>query len=517
MTEELASLKTENKDIVQGSVNLVTGKSYSLPESYLQNCQSEERQNEKLVSLRNERESCSSTDSINEQLKIFGSFHQNDRRFSDQSRGFQCTCNALCMISYNAVCTGIENSSDLDKILYDGDSLYQNVTNGLKEQERFIHPLLSLDELPHDFEIEIGKFAVEKDPVVSVFLVDTQENSGLPSLHNALQSALSNTKSCILTIGAVCSAVFKRNELYMFFDSHSHGKDGLSSVDGRSVLISFLSLDDLVGYMYAFYDSMRIDMGLQFDLLPVRIRKYNPKKDCVDQNKVEAVDGIAEMVTVECVAETLSKVTENATEITQLPDKCQVKSFAEIVTKDAEYFAKVFSTEACLFRKHSMNNAFNLHKDFDDTFAMSFIEASKTHFRTDNNENVSHVDAESESVKQFPTVKKRKKRTDYNKNYKKKQRLDPAYKTSEQILQCNYKQTARRNPVFKAKECATKANERQNQAFKANEIGYQGQSKRKARQNPLFKAKECAAKANKDNVQLSKQMRSVTKVNQNRN
>ena len=46
-----------------------------------------------------------------------------------------------------------------------------------------------------------------------------------------------------------------------------------------------------------------------------------------------------------------------------------------------------------------MNNAFNLHKDFDDTFAMSFTEASKTHFRTDYNENVSHVDAESESVK----------------------------------------------------------------------------------------------------------------------
>ena len=357
---------------MQGSVNLVTGKSYLLPESYLQNCQSEERQNEKFVSLTNQRESCSSTDSINEQLKIFGSFHQNDRRFSDQSRGFQCTCNALCMISYNAVCTKIENSSDVDKILYDGDSLYQNVTNGLKEQERFIHPLLSLDELPHDFEIEMGKFAVEKDPVVSGFLVDTQENSGLPSLHNALQSALSNTKSCLLTIGAVCSAVFKRNELYMFFDSQSHGKDGLSSVDGRSVLISFSSLDDLVGYMYAFYDSMRIDMGLQFDLLPVRIRKYNPKKDCADQNKVEAVDGIAEIVTVECVDETLSKVTENTTEITQLAGKCHVKSFDEIVTKDAEYFAKVFSTEASLFRKHSMNNAFNLHKDFDDTFAMSF-------------------------------------------------------------------------------------------------------------------------------------------------
>ena len=37
---------------------------------------------------------------------IFGSFHQNDRRFHDQSRGFQCTCNALCML----VCDEIPNS-----------------------------------------------------------------------------------------------------------------------------------------------------------------------------------------------------------------------------------------------------------------------------------------------------------------------------------------------------------------------------------------------------------------------
>ena len=69
----------------------------------------------------------------------------------------------------------------------DGDRLYLDVTNRLKEQLRFIHPLLSLDELPDAFEIEIGKFDVEKDLVISGYLVDTQENSGLPSLHSALQ------------------------------------------------------------------------------------------------------------------------------------------------------------------------------------------------------------------------------------------------------------------------------------------------------------------------------------------
>ena len=57
---------------------------------------------------------------------LFGSFHQNDRRFSEHSRGFQCTGNALCMLSYST-CFEIDNSSTLDKVLYDGDALYQTI------------------------------------------------------------------------------------------------------------------------------------------------------------------------------------------------------------------------------------------------------------------------------------------------------------------------------------------------------------------------------------------------------
>ena len=161
---------------------------------------------------------------------------------------------------------------------------------------------------------------MEKDPFVSGFLVHSQENSDLPTQHIALQSALSSTKSCLLTSGAVCSAVFKRNDLYMFFYSHSHGEHGLSSVNVRSILIPFSSLDYLVGYMCAFYDSMRIDMSLQSDLLPVDIRKYTQKQDCADQNldTNEASDGIAESVTVESIAETLPKVSGNAEDKLQL-------------------------------------------------------------------------------------------------------------------------------------------------------------------------------------------------------
>ena len=71
--------------------------------------------------------------------------------------------------------------------------------------------------------------------------------------------------------------------------------------------------------------------------------------------------------------------------------------------------------EAALFCKHSANNAFHFHKDFDDTFEMAFIDSSKTHSSAEDkpceNADVDLADAESEVVdrnvlKQFPIVKK---------------------------------------------------------------------------------------------------------------
>ena len=203
---------------------------------------------------------------------IFGSFHQNDRRFHDQSRGFQCTCNALCMF----VCDEIPNSFELDKILYAGDALYNTTVNSLKAQNKFIQSLLSLEEIPDTLEIETGQVFIEKQPIDCGFLVNTFEDSALPSLHHALETAFIKSTSVLLIIGAVCSAVGKRNESYLFFDSHSHGEDGLSSYDGTSILMMFSSLEDLIAYLYAFYESMRIDMTMQFDLLPISVRKNEP-------------------------------------------------------------------------------------------------------------------------------------------------------------------------------------------------------------------------------------------------
>ena len=58
-----------------------------------------------------------------------------------------------------------------------------------------------------------------------------------------------------------------------FFDSHSHGEDNLSSNDGTSILMLFSCFEDLIAYLYALYEGMRMDLTMQFDLLPISIRK----------------------------------------------------------------------------------------------------------------------------------------------------------------------------------------------------------------------------------------------------
>ena len=139
---------------------------------------------------------------------IFGNFHQNDARFSELFRGYQCTCNALCMLSYS-LCHDVDNGLILDEVLCEGDALYETVISKLKSDGKFMNQLLSLEEIPDDFEVKIGKLTLEKLPIVCGPLVDTQD-LGLPTLHDALLSAFSNVSSGLVTIGAICSAVFKK-------------------------------------------------------------------------------------------------------------------------------------------------------------------------------------------------------------------------------------------------------------------------------------------------------------------
>ena len=79
--------------------------------------------------------------------------------FLKKLEGFNVPAIHYVCMSYSACCE-VESSLNLDKILCAGDTVYQHVINRLKAQAKFIHLLLSLEEIPDDFEVGIGKFTV---------------------------------------------------------------------------------------------------------------------------------------------------------------------------------------------------------------------------------------------------------------------------------------------------------------------------------------------------------------------
>ena len=417
---------------------------------------------------------------------LFGSFHQNNERFSEQSRGFQCTANALCML-VNSACLDINDGLILDKILCEGDSLYIKTVDRLKNDGKFIHPLLSLDEIPDDIEIEKGKFIVDKQPIISGIFVDSYVDHGLPSLHCALQSAFVNASSGLLIIGAICSAVVKKDDLYIFFDSHSHGKDGLASSEGTSVLMSFKSLDDLVTYLYAFYQSLKIDMTLQFDLLPLTIRSYQQKR-CEfgiehqleayfkDQKMKQAKKEKSKLIEKYESESVTCKQKKKRTEYNRLYKRQRRELFA--------FKEKEKSYQQALKQNARHNPAFRAKE-------AEYQRTSKRSARKDPSFKIKETEyqrASKQSARKDPSFKT--KEAEYQRTSKQSARKDPSFKTKETKYQLKSKQNIRLKPGVLEKERLSKQGVRQDTVFKVKEKEYQQVSKQNARKVPSFKTKE---------------------------
>ena len=473
---------------------------------------------------------------------VFGSFHQSDGRFSEHSRGYQCTCNALCMLSY-AHCGDVDNSMVLDKVLYEGDALYQAVIRKLKSDGKLSQHLLSLEEIPDDFEVEIGKFTIEKLHIESGPLIDTQD-IGLPTLHEVLQSAFLSVSSGLLTVGAICSAVFKKKGAFAFFDSHCHGYNGLSATDGASSLITFSSLDDLVRYMYAFYDSMKLDTSMQYDFLPINVKKSENKQSYKDemashmeayfndqrlrqanksQSEVRSISNDLSSIAIEKSEKALwakrKEFKDRSEYFKNYKRKCRQNSAFKGKERDSKQSARqnpVFRAKESIYQKESKQAARQnpVIRAKENMYQKESKQTARKDpvFKTKERES-------KQSARQNPVF--RAKESIYQKESKQAARQNPVIRAKENMYQKESKQTARKDPVFKTKERESKQSARQNPVFRAKESIYQKESKQAARQNPVIRAKEnmyqkeSKQSARKDSVFKAKERESKQSARQN--
>ncbi|CAC5391862.1 unnamed protein product [Mytilus coruscus] len=211
--------------------------------------------------------------SFNAHFLRFGTFDQYATKFDDESRGNQCTCNSLVFLSLSTI-NFDPNTLNLDYILNKGDEIYRKHVRELKTQGLFKNMLLNFDEIPVEIEISEGIFTINKLSILFGIALQYKELSGFLTLQEAIKNCITQSNKFLIMIGAICSAVYYCNQVYYFFDPHSHSECTLNnSLDssGKSILIGFADLYDLVSYLYAFYTSLQIDLDSQYEILPVSI------------------------------------------------------------------------------------------------------------------------------------------------------------------------------------------------------------------------------------------------------
>ena len=91
--------------------------------------------------------------------------------------------------------------------------------------------------------------SIEKCDVMSVVCSQQIATTGLPILYASIHIDLEKSSHVLIMIGAVCSSIFKNNDQFYFFDSHSRGPYELSCHTGKAVLVSFTRLEYLITFL----------------------------------------------------------------------------------------------------------------------------------------------------------------------------------------------------------------------------------------------------------------------------
>ncbi|CAG2217272.1 unnamed protein product [Mytilus edulis] len=392
-----------------------------------------------------EKEVSKSVNFFNNHFLKFGTFDQYATKFDDQSRGNQCTCNCLVFLSL-ATLNFDQNTVDLDYILNLGDEIYRKHVQKLTLQGLFQCMLLNFDEIPVKIEIPKGIFTFKKQQILFGIALQYKELTGYLTLQEAIQNCIKQSNKFLIMIGAICSAVYYHNQIYYFFDSHSHSECTLNNPldsSGKSILIGFADLHDLVSYLYAFYTSLKIDLDSQYEILSVCISCEDTGTD-------------------------INKQMQNYFEDQKLRNTKQKK-------KNYQYL-------------NSCDQENSVSTDNDDQAVLS-----KSKVNTKKNKTFREKERQRE-LNYKRTVRKDKDFRKAEAGSKKAQRDNFDLRKKERQREIDSKRKARENKDFRKAEAENKKSQRDNFEFRQKERQQQIDFKRKARINKDFRKTEAESK-----------------------
>ncbi|KAF9412290.1 hypothetical protein HW555_009181, partial [Spodoptera exigua] len=225
-----------------------------------------------------------------------GSFHQSHSKFQNFSRGKQCTSNAAVAITAAKIKeTDTWSPNIIDSILISGDRLYSSsiqsrrVPNTAEADVEYlrVHELqVNFEALSHSCLLQI------QDETSSICGHLTVSIDGFPNLKNGLIQFFTESDvdgGAIVTCNGVSVAIWKNDNLYYLFDSHSRGPKGRVAQDGTACLMSFTNITQLWSVLKS---NLPKSQGNRPDDDQYSITKITPDVHRLHQNETELQNDI---------------------------------------------------------------------------------------------------------------------------------------------------------------------------------------------------------------------------------
>ena len=406
----------------------------------------------------------------------FGTCHQASLRLPAVSRGLQCTCIALMFIIFQIKVT--DRRVPIDEILFAGDELYRTRLAELQSTKSFISKMLNFDELPRTVRIEDFVYSIIYDKFLFGILKYTPNVTGnVLDLAEGVNRLFRNHRSGLIIVDGLCSALsLNSNDQPVFFDSHSHGPDGLSTVDGRAIQITFANHTELVAFLLCYYESCNISLTATFDIQPLYVQNLSVTNDCTPTDAQSRCSASSQRV--DANDSLLTKYFED-----QERRKEYMKNYMKKRREEAEFK-----------EKERVRSYVSKKKARED---LSFCEKELT---AKCNKRQDEKERSKERERSLQAKRKARKTQEFCQKEltsKQEKRQDEKERSKERERSLQAKRKARKTQEFCQKELTSKQEKRQDEKERNKERERSLQAKRKARKSQEFCQKELTSKQEK--------------------
>ena len=225
-----------------------------------------------------------------------GTFNQNDRRFPRESRNSQCTANATMALTYKELKEEKDwDPQTMDEILVNGDELYRSCVQYLNEIGKFKHPHLMIDEIKTSFNVANKMIKLEVNDCLVNGVVNAKNDSWVPNLLKGFTEFFGENDAGVITANDLSMAVWKRDDVYYYFDSHSRDSRGIVTSYGTSCILRLMNLEDLA-------NAMKVNLGTNkenlYNISRVVVKVFDITEEGVTMQPLNFYETLSQLVAI---------------------------------------------------------------------------------------------------------------------------------------------------------------------------------------------------------------------------